>query len=255
LLFPHANRSRGAELAHPEEPGASRAANAFHPLLGKHIRVEHWANALHKPQTAAKAMLGQAVAYVPYFYTDQYDLGMEYTGYVEADGYDEVIFRGDTRRREFIAFWLGSRGETGEPPRRRAAVQMLQDRLGLSQRRACQITGQHRSVQRHRPAPLDPDKDLRTVLRAFARNRPRWGCGRAHAVLNRQEDPGAMARARAARPAQAVQGQRLGTSAVPAARLRAKRINQVWALDYQFDVTAAGRTLKILHVVDGRTRE
>ena len=53
-------------------------------------------------------MLGQDLAYdrVPYFYTDQYDLGMEYTGYVEPGGYDQVVFRGDVERREFIAFWL-----------------------------------------------------------------------------------------------------------------------------------------------------
>jgi 3-phenylpropionate/trans-cinnamate dioxygenase ferredoxin reductase subunit len=92
----------------PDIYAAGDVANAFHPLLGKHIRVEHWANALHQPQTAAKAMLGQDVAYdrVPYFFTDQYDLGMEYSGYVEPDGYDEVVFRGDAGRREFIAFWL-----------------------------------------------------------------------------------------------------------------------------------------------------
>ncbi|MEV0163358.1 NAD(P)/FAD-dependent oxidoreductase [Nonomuraea fuscirosea] len=87
---------------------AGDVANAFHPLLGQHIRVEHWANALHQPQVAAKAMLGQDVAYdrLPYFFTDQYDLGMEYSGYVEPDGYDEVIFRGDVEARQFIAFWL-----------------------------------------------------------------------------------------------------------------------------------------------------
>jgi len=70
--------------------------------------VEHWANALNQPQAAAKAMLGQSVAYerVPYFYSDQYDLGMEYTGYVEPDAYDQVVFRGNTDGREFIAFWL-----------------------------------------------------------------------------------------------------------------------------------------------------
>ena len=53
-------------------------------------------------------MLGQDVAYdrVPYFYTDQYDLSMEYAGYVEPGGYDQVVFRGDVQRREFIAFWL-----------------------------------------------------------------------------------------------------------------------------------------------------
>ncbi|WP_405717327.1 FAD-dependent oxidoreductase [Streptomyces sp. NBC_01537] len=87
---------------------AGDVANAFHPLLGKHIRVEHWANALHQPQVAAKAMLGQDVTYdrVPYFFTDQYDLGMEYTGYVEPGAYDQVVFRGGTSTREFIAFWL-----------------------------------------------------------------------------------------------------------------------------------------------------
>jgi 3-phenylpropionate/trans-cinnamate dioxygenase ferredoxin reductase subunit len=87
---------------------AGDVANAFHPLLGQRIRVEHWANALHQPQVAAKAMLGQDAAYdrLPYFFTDQYDLGMEYSGYVEPDGYDEVIFRGDVEARQFIAFWL-----------------------------------------------------------------------------------------------------------------------------------------------------
>jgi 3-phenylpropionate/trans-cinnamate dioxygenase ferredoxin reductase component len=93
----------------PDIYAAGDVANAFHPLLGRHVRVEHWANALHQPQAAAKAMLGQNVVYdrLPYFFTDQYDLGMEYSGYVEPDGHDEVVFRGDTTRREFIAFWLG----------------------------------------------------------------------------------------------------------------------------------------------------
>jgi len=87
---------------------AGDVASAYHPALGRHIRIEHWANALHQPQAAARAMLGQDVAYdrVPYFYTDQYDLGMEYSGYVEPGGYDQVVFRGDVKRREFIAFWL-----------------------------------------------------------------------------------------------------------------------------------------------------
>ena len=100
----------GADLrtGDPDIFAAGDVASAFHPLLGKHIRVEHWANALNQPQTAAKSMLGQDVAYdrVPYFYTDQYDLGMEYSGYVEPGGYDQVVFRGDVERREFIAFWL-----------------------------------------------------------------------------------------------------------------------------------------------------
>ncbi len=92
----------------PDIYAAGDVACAYHPLLNKSIRVEHWANALNQPQTAAKAMLGQDVVYdrLPYFYTDQYDLGMEYSGYVEPGGYDEVVFRGDKQRREFVAFWL-----------------------------------------------------------------------------------------------------------------------------------------------------
>ena len=93
----------------PDIYAAGDVASAFHPLLDKHIRVEHWANALNQPQAAAQAMAGQQVSYdrVPYFFSDQYDLGMEYSGYVQPDGYDEVVFRGDVAGREFVAFWLG----------------------------------------------------------------------------------------------------------------------------------------------------
>jgi putative transposase len=148
------------------------------------------------------------------------------------------------------------------PPRRRAAVAMLQARLGLSQRRACQVTGQHRSVQRHQPAQADPDRDLRVMLRGFAREHPRWGYRRAHAVLareghhhNRKKIQRLWREEGLRVPPRRRKRQRLGTSATPAGRLRAERVNQVWALDYQFDVTAAGRTLKLLHVVDEYTRE
>jgi 3-phenylpropionate/trans-cinnamate dioxygenase ferredoxin reductase subunit len=74
----------------------------------KHVRVEHWANALNQPKTVAASMLGQPANHdqLPYFFTDQYDLGMEYVGYVEPGGYDQVVFRGDVAAREFIAFWL-----------------------------------------------------------------------------------------------------------------------------------------------------
>ena len=98
----------GLRSSHPDIFAAGDVACAYHPALGRHIRVEHWANALNQPQAAARSMLGQDVAYdqVPYFYTDQYDLGMEYAGYVEPGGYDRVVFRGDAERREFIAFWL-----------------------------------------------------------------------------------------------------------------------------------------------------
>ncbi|MFC8715948.1 NAD(P)/FAD-dependent oxidoreductase [Kitasatospora sp. NPDC057198] len=94
--------------SHPDVFAAGDVANAFHPLFGKPIRVEHWANALNQPAVAAASMLGKAAVYdrVPYFFTDQYDLGMEYTGYAEPGGYDRVVFRGDVAGREFIAFWL-----------------------------------------------------------------------------------------------------------------------------------------------------
>jgi len=96
----------------PDIYAAGDVASAFHPGIGKHIRVEHWANALNQPQAAAKAMAGQQVSYdrVPYFFSDQYDLGMEYSGYVEPGGYDEVVFRGNVPGREFVAFWLGEGG-------------------------------------------------------------------------------------------------------------------------------------------------
>ncbi|HVB43911.1 MAG TPA: FAD-dependent oxidoreductase [Streptosporangiaceae bacterium] len=96
----------------PDIFAAGDVANARHPLYGKHLRVEHWANARNQPVTAAKAMLGQDASYdrIPYFYTDQYDLGMEYSGYVEPEGYAEVAFRGDVGGREFIAFWLADDG-------------------------------------------------------------------------------------------------------------------------------------------------
>ncbi|MGW2920196.1 NAD(P)/FAD-dependent oxidoreductase [Streptomyces angustmyceticus] len=94
--------------SHPDIHAAGDVANAYHPLLGRHLRVEHWANALHQPATAARAMLGREAVHdrLPYFFTDQYDLGMEYTGHVEPGGYDRVVFRGDTGAREFVAFWL-----------------------------------------------------------------------------------------------------------------------------------------------------
>ena len=85
---------------------AGDVANAWHPFYKQRLRVEHWANALNQPATAALAMLGKAAAYdrLPYFFSDQYEVGMEYTGY--ATEWDQVVFRGDVEAREFIAFWL-----------------------------------------------------------------------------------------------------------------------------------------------------
>ena len=92
----------------PNIYAAGDVANAFNPLVGKRIRVEHWDNARKQPKIAARAMLGEDVAddRVPYFFTDQFDLGMEYAGYVEPGGYDSVVVRGELPSRKFISFWL-----------------------------------------------------------------------------------------------------------------------------------------------------
>jgi 3-phenylpropionate/trans-cinnamate dioxygenase ferredoxin reductase component len=85
---------------------AGDVANAFHPFFGHHLRVEHWANALNQPATAAQSMLGKEATYerLPYFFSDQYEVGMEYTGF--ARDWDEVVTVGDVAAREFVAFWL-----------------------------------------------------------------------------------------------------------------------------------------------------
>ncbi|MFF0332717.1 NAD(P)/FAD-dependent oxidoreductase [Streptomyces fimicarius] len=95
----------------PHIYAAGDVAAAVHPLLGIRLRVEHWANALNGGPAAARAMLGQDVTYdrVPYFFSDQYDLGLEYSGWAPPGSYDEVIIRGDAGKREFIAFWLKDR--------------------------------------------------------------------------------------------------------------------------------------------------
>jgi 3-phenylpropionate/trans-cinnamate dioxygenase ferredoxin reductase subunit len=85
---------------------AGDVANALHPFYNRHLRVEHWDTALHHGPVAARNMLGQGEAYdrIPYFFSDQYEIGMEYSGH--AADWDEVVFRGDVAAREFIAFWL-----------------------------------------------------------------------------------------------------------------------------------------------------
>ncbi|MDX6374812.1 MAG: 3-phenylpropionate/trans-cinnamate dioxygenase ferredoxin reductase component [Nocardioidaceae bacterium] len=82
-------------------------ANHDHPALGR-LRVEHWATALNQPATAAAAILGGDAAYdrLPYFFSDQYDFGMEYVGHATRDDTARVVIRGDLDGREFVAFWL-----------------------------------------------------------------------------------------------------------------------------------------------------
>jgi 3-phenylpropionate/trans-cinnamate dioxygenase ferredoxin reductase subunit len=85
---------------------AGDVASAWHPILKARIRLEHWSSALNQGPAAAKNMLGIATPYehIPYFFSDQYDVGMEYSGY--AADWDEVVFRGNPADGEFIAFWL-----------------------------------------------------------------------------------------------------------------------------------------------------
>ncbi|MBE9375130.1 FAD-dependent oxidoreductase [Saccharopolyspora sp. HNM0983] len=94
--------------ADPHIAVAGDVANAYHPRLHRQLRVEHWANALHQPAVAAASMLGGDLVYdrLPYFFTDQYDLGMEFLGHTGAGEFDQVVVRGDLPGREFIAFWL-----------------------------------------------------------------------------------------------------------------------------------------------------
>ncbi|NJP99495.1 NAD(P)/FAD-dependent oxidoreductase [Streptomyces zingiberis] len=121
--------SAGLELAAPESGGgiavdaslrtsdpdifaAGDVAAATHPLFATRLRVEHWANALHGGPAAARAMLGREVRHdrVPYFFSDQYGVSLEYSGYAPPGAYEQVVVRGDAARREFLAFWLAPDG-------------------------------------------------------------------------------------------------------------------------------------------------
>ncbi len=139
---------------------------------------------------------------------------------------------------------------------------MLRDRLGVSERWACRVVGQHRSTQRHEPKTAEDDAALRCELRKFSVERPRWGYRRAHHRL--REEGWEINRKRVQRlwreeglrvPVRKRKRRRLGESTVPAERLRAERPNHVWAFDFQFDQTADGRALKLLNIVDEFTRE
>jgi 3-phenylpropionate/trans-cinnamate dioxygenase ferredoxin reductase subunit len=92
----------------PDVYAAGDIAHWFNPLFGQRVRVEHWANANDGGQAAARAMLGQETVYdvVPFFFSDQYDTGMEYAGYVPRGVQPDVVLRGDVAGREFMAFWL-----------------------------------------------------------------------------------------------------------------------------------------------------
>lgn len=92
----------------PDILAAGDIANSFHPGLGEHLRVEHWSNALAGGKVAARTMLGQQAVQdeIPYFYTDQYDLGMELSGYPPLMKEAEIVIRGDLDTRKYLAFWV-----------------------------------------------------------------------------------------------------------------------------------------------------
>lgn len=114
-----ADRSQGGGIvvdeqlrtSDPHIYAAGDVASFHHALFDTRLRVEHWANALNGGPAAARAMLDRELTYdrVPYFFSDQYDLGMEYSGWAPPGSYDEVLIRGDAGKREFIAFWLKDR--------------------------------------------------------------------------------------------------------------------------------------------------
>jgi 3-phenylpropionate/trans-cinnamate dioxygenase ferredoxin reductase subunit len=92
----------------PDVFAAGDVANAFHPVIGQHMRNEHWANAIASGKVAGASLAGADASLddIPYFYTDQYDLGMEYAGYPPLTKDAEILYRGDRTNREFIAFWM-----------------------------------------------------------------------------------------------------------------------------------------------------
>lgn len=140
---------------------------------------------------------------------------------------------------------------------------MLIDRFGVSERRACRIVGQHRSSQRHLPCRAgERDDALRSRLRRLSVEHPRWGYRLAWGAVraegwevNRKKIQRLWREEGLRVPQRKRKRYRLGESTVPGKRLRAERPNHVWALDFQFDTTTDGRTLKLLHVVDEHTRE
>lgn len=154
------------------------------------------------------------------------------------------------------------RGKLLTPNHRRAAVKMCQDRFGVSQRRACQVVGQHRSTQRLTSPPIPDDETrLREWLRAFARRRPRWGWRRAATELRNQgwvvnrkrvrrlwRDEGLQVRTKRRKRRLAGIGAHVGAMCpiVPDA---------LWAMDFQFDNTIDGRQVKFLNIIDEYTRE
>jgi transposase InsO family protein len=135
--------------------------------------------------------------------------------------------------------------------------------MGLSERFACRVTGQNRTTQRRGPVSTtvaDPDAGLRSWLRQYAKNNPRWGFRRAYhdargegwAVNHKKIQR--LWREEGLRVPQRRRRKRPGTSTTPNPPAAAAP-NKVWAVDFQFDATTDGRPVKIVSIVDEHTRE
>lgn len=140
-------------------------------------------------------------------------------------------------------------------------MQVLRDRFGVSERRACRVAGQPRSTQRRRPpSPVETERILTGRLREISRAHPRWGWRKAHAlcraeglVVNRKRTRRLWRECGLKRPARTRKKRRIGTGRHQ--RLTASRPDQMWALDFQVDVTVDGRQVRFLNIVDEFTRE
>jgi 3-phenylpropionate/trans-cinnamate dioxygenase ferredoxin reductase component len=84
---------------------AGDVANYYHPVFERHIRVEHWQNALKQGPAAARNMLGENEPYgeIPWFWSDQYEHNLQYAGFHTE--WDELVVRGSTEERNFVAFY------------------------------------------------------------------------------------------------------------------------------------------------------
>ena len=139
---------------------------------------------------------------------------------------------------------------------------MLQNRFGVSERRACTVVGQHRSTQRLEPPVLpDDEEQLREFLRAFARRCPRWGWRRAAAALRREGWSVNNKRVRRLWRDEGLQvptkkrKKRMAGNGAPVGAMCPIRPDALWALDFQFDHTIDSRQVKILNIIDEYTRE
>ncbi|MGI8731236.1 MAG: IS3 family transposase [Solirubrobacteraceae bacterium] len=152
-------------------------------------------------------------------------------------------------------------GKLVSPARRRRAVAMLRDRLGVSERWACRVVGQHRSTERREPTVASDDQALRAELRQIAADRPRWGYRRAHHELGLQgwqvnrKRVQRLWREEGLRVVRRPRKRRRAGDGPCARDVLAAGPDEVWAIDFQHDQTADGRALRLVNVVDEFTRE